>query len=88
MADHGILFDAMVYLGAAVVCVPVASRLRLGSVLGYLVAGCAIGPFGLGLVRDATATLHFAEFGVVLIERGQEVGRQGVYPSGAVGHGA
>jgi glutathione-regulated potassium-efflux system ancillary protein KefC len=67
MAERGLLFDAMVYLGAAVVCVPVASRFKLGSVLGYLVAGCAIGPYGLRLVGDATATLHFAEFGVVLM---------------------
>lgn len=67
MREHGLLVDAMIYLGAAVVCVPIASRLRLGSVLGYLVAGCAIGPFGLRLVGDATATMHFAEFGVVLM---------------------
>ena len=67
MREHGLLFEAMVYLGAAVICVPIASRLKLGSVLGYLVAGCAIGPFGLRLVGDATATLHFAEFGVVLM---------------------
>jgi glutathione-regulated potassium-efflux system ancillary protein KefC len=67
MAEHGLLFDAMVYLGAAVVCVPIASRFKLGSVLGYLVAGCAIGPYGLRLVGDATATMHFAEFGVVLM---------------------
>ncbi len=61
------LFDAIVYLGAAVVCVPLASRSRLGSVLGYLAAGCAIGPFGLGAVGDPAATMHFAEIGVVLM---------------------
>jgi glutathione-regulated potassium-efflux system ancillary protein KefC len=57
----------MLYLAAAVIFVPIASRLRLGSVLGYLVAGCAIGPFGLRLVRDVQAILHFAELGVVLM---------------------
>src|SRR5262245_27144254 len=67
MLEHSLLVDAAIYLGAAVVFVPLASRLGLGSVLGYLVAGCAIGPFGLGLVRDVGAILHFAEFGVVLM---------------------
>jgi glutathione-regulated potassium-efflux system ancillary protein KefC len=67
MADHGLIFDAVVYLAAAVVCVPIAKRLGLGSVLGYLAAGCAVGPFGLGLVRDVQSILHFAEFGVVLM---------------------
>lgn len=61
------LESALLYLGAAVVCVPFASRLRLGSVLGYLGAGALIGPFGLGLAADAEATLHFAEIGVVLM---------------------
>ena len=67
MPEHGVLFEAMIYLAATVVFVPLASRLKLGSVLGYLIAGCAIGPFGLGLVRDVKAILHFAEFGVVLM---------------------
>ncbi len=61
------LVDAMVYLAAAVVCVPLAARFGLGSVLGYLIAGCAIGPWGLGFVRDVESILHFAEFGVVLM---------------------
>ncbi|HEY2903596.1 MAG TPA: glutathione-regulated potassium-efflux system protein KefC [Polyangia bacterium] len=67
MHEHSLMFEVMVYLGAAVVFVPLASRLRLGSVLGYLIAGCAIGPFGLGLVSDVKSILHFAEFGVVLM---------------------
>src|ERR1700690_2689843 len=58
MPEHGLLFEVMVYLGAAVVFVPLAARFKLGSVLGYLIAGCAIGPWGLRLVR---------EFGVVLM---------------------
>ena len=59
--------DALVYLAAAVVCVPLAKRLGLGSVLGYLLAGVAIGPWGLRLVEDVESILHFAEFGVVLM---------------------
>jgi glutathione-regulated potassium-efflux system ancillary protein KefC len=67
MSQHSLLFDAIVYLAAAVVCVPIASRLKLGSVLGYLAAGCVIGPFGLRIIQDPEETLHFAEFGVVLM---------------------
>jgi glutathione-regulated potassium-efflux system ancillary protein KefC len=54
-------------LAAAVICVPLASRSKLGSVLGYLAAGCIIGPFGLRFVEDPESTLHFAEIGVVLM---------------------
>jgi glutathione-regulated potassium-efflux system ancillary protein KefC len=67
MHERGLLLDAVVYLSAAVLFVPIAARLRLGSVLGYLAAGCAIGPFGLGLVSDVDSILHFSEFGVVLM---------------------
>jgi glutathione-regulated potassium-efflux system ancillary protein KefC len=67
MSEPSMLTSTIVYLGAAVVCVPAAKALRLGSVLGYLAAGCIIGPFGLGLVADPAATLHFAEIGVVLM---------------------
>jgi len=67
MAEGSLLTDTLIYLGAAVVCVPVAKRLGLGSVLGYLIAGVAIGPWGLRLVGDPQSTLHFAEFGVVLM---------------------
>jgi glutathione-regulated potassium-efflux system ancillary protein KefC len=65
--EHSMLTHAIVYLAAAVVCVPLASRSKLGSVLGYLAAGCIIGPFGLALIKDPTTTLHFAELGVVLM---------------------
>lgn len=61
------LLEAITYLAAAVVCVPIAKALKLGSVLGYLTAGCIIGPFGLGISQDPEATLHFAEIGVVLM---------------------
>jgi glutathione-regulated potassium-efflux system protein KefB len=53
-------------LGAAVVAVPVFKRIGLGSVLGYLAAGLAIGPFGLGFFNDPEAIIHVAELGVVL----------------------
>lgn len=61
------LGDALIYLAAAVVCVPVAQRLRLGAVLGYLIAGAIIGPWGLSLVTDVESIMHFSEFGVVLM---------------------
>ena len=64
---EGFLFQASVYLAAAVIAVPIASRLGLGSVLGYLAAGILIGPL-LGLVGSETKDLqHFAEFGVVVM---------------------
>jgi len=68
MHGDGFFFQALVYLTAAVVSVPIAKRLGLGSVLGYLLAGIAIGPFALGLVgEEGQDVLHFAEFGVVLM---------------------
>lgn len=67
MAEGSLIHDAIVYLAAAVVCVPIAARLGLGSVIGYLVAGCLIGPSGIGLISEAQSTMHFAEFGVVLM---------------------
>jgi monovalent cation:proton antiporter-2 (CPA2) family protein len=68
MSGESFLYQAFVYLTAAVVAVPVAKRLGLGSVLGYLLAGIVIGPFGLGLLGDEGEDLmHFAEFGVVMM---------------------
>ncbi|HEU4407036.1 MAG TPA: monovalent cation:proton antiporter-2 (CPA2) family protein [Polyangiaceae bacterium] len=68
MHAEGFFFQAFVYLAAAVVAVVVAKRLGLGSVLGYLLAGAAIGPFGLGLVgREGADVMHFAEFGAVMM---------------------
>ncbi|WP_282177846.1 glutathione-regulated potassium-efflux system protein KefB [Vibrio nereis] len=68
MAMEGdFLQSSVIFLTAAVVAVPLAQRLGLGSVLGYLLAGVAIGPWGLGLISDVTSILHFAEFGVVLL---------------------
>jgi len=61
------LLQAFIFLTAGVIAVPIASRLGLGSVLGYLIAGVIIGPFALGLLNDATQLMHFAEFGVVMM---------------------
>jgi hypothetical protein len=65
--EHNLLTNALVYLAAAVLAVPLAKRLGLGAVLGYLLAGMAIGPWGLGLIREVETILHFSEFGVVLL---------------------
>ncbi|WP_020653389.1 glutathione-regulated potassium-efflux system protein KefC [Massilia niastensis] len=65
--EHSVLSNAMVYLLAAVVAVPLARKLGLGAVLGYLLAGIAIGPWGLGLISEVETILHFSEFGVVLL---------------------
>ncbi|HBB0681051.1 TPA: glutathione-regulated potassium-efflux system protein [Escherichia coli] len=65
--DSHTLVQALIYLGSAALIVPIAVRLGLGSVLGYLIAGCIIGPWGLRLVTDAESILHFAEIGVVLM---------------------
>ena len=68
MHGQGFFFQAFVYLAAAVVAVPIAKRLGLGSVLGYLIAGMVIGPFGLGLIgEEGQDVMHFAEFGVVMM---------------------
>jgi glutathione-regulated potassium-efflux system ancillary protein KefC len=61
------LVNSLIYLGAAVIAVPVSKALGLGSIIGYLAAGMAIGPWGLGLVTNVQDILHFAEFGVVLM---------------------
>jgi CPA2 family monovalent cation:H+ antiporter-2 len=63
-----ILQDALIYLGAALVFVPVAKKLGIGSVLGYILAGVIIGPFVLGLVgEEGEDVMHAAEFGVVMM---------------------
>lgn len=66
MTSHEFLYDAMIYLSAALVMVPVAHRLGLGSVLGYLASGVFIGPSVFGLIHSPEQVLHFSEFGVVL----------------------
>ena len=61
------MIEALIYLAAAVLCVPIAKRLGLGAVLGYLIAGVAIGPWGFRLVWDVDSARHLSEFGVVLM---------------------
>jgi glutathione-regulated potassium-efflux system ancillary protein KefC len=67
MQGEGFLHQALIYLAAGVIAVPVFKRLGLGSVLGYLVAGMAIGPWGFSFVSRPETVLHFAEIGVVLL---------------------
>ena len=61
------LILAAIFLGAAVIAVPLSKRLGFGSVLGYLAAGVVIGPWGLQAVDNVDSILHFAELGVVLL---------------------
>lgn len=68
MSNENFFFQAFVYLAAAVITVPISKRLGLGSVLGYLIAGVVIGPFGLRLVgQEGEDVMRFAEFGVVMM---------------------
>ena len=61
------LLKLLVFLAAAVIAVPLARKCKLGSVLGYLIAGIVIGPFGLSLIDDIEVVMHFTEFGVVMM---------------------
>ncbi len=66
--NGGLLHDALIYLAAAIVFVPLAKKLGMGSVLGYLLGGIIIGPFVLGFVgEEGKDIMHFAEFGVVMM---------------------
>src|ERR1043166_2784650 len=68
MDSNSFLFQACIYLASAVIMVPVAKKLGLGSVLGYLLAGVVIGPALLGFIgHEGQDVLHFAEFGVVMM---------------------
>ncbi len=68
MHNEDLFFQAFIYLSAAVLSVPIAQKLGLGSVLGYLLAGVIIGPFGLHFVgQNGEDVMHFAEFGVVMM---------------------
>jgi CPA2 family monovalent cation:H+ antiporter-2/glutathione-regulated potassium-efflux system ancillary protein KefC len=61
------LLKLLIFLGAATIAVPLARKFKLGSVLGYLIAGIVIGPFGLSLIDNIEAIMHFTEFGVVMM---------------------
>jgi monovalent cation:proton antiporter-2 (CPA2) family protein len=65
-AETEFLVQAATYLGAAAIAVPVFNRLKLGSILGYLAAGVAVGPSGLNLLHQEAGVFHIAELGVVL----------------------
>lgn len=68
MQEGDFFYQAFVYLSAAVIAVPVAKKLGLGSVLGYLIAGVIIGPFVFGFIgEEGQDVMHFAEFGVVMM---------------------
>lgn len=67
MDEPNLLLIAFVFLAAAVTVVPLAKRAGLGAVIGYLLAGVVIGPFGFALVDDIKEVMHFAEFGVVMM---------------------
>ncbi|TAE46903.1 MAG: potassium transporter [Cytophagales bacterium] len=67
MASH-LFHDALIYLGTAIVCVPISKKLGIGSVLGYLIGGILVGPFVLGLIgKEGHDVMHTAEFGVVMM---------------------
>ena len=62
------LFQAIIYLSAAVVFVPIAKKLGMSSILGYLLAGIIIGPFVMGLIgQEGHDIMRFAEFGIVMM---------------------
>lgn len=65
--EGSLLQTAVIFLFAAVLAVPLAKRLQLGAVLGYLLAGVVIGPQALGLIRDTESVAHTSELGVVLL---------------------
>ncbi|WP_396152543.1 monovalent cation:proton antiporter-2 (CPA2) family protein [Flavobacterium sp.] len=66
--DNGFIIQAIIYLTSAIVCVPIAKKLGLSSILGYLFAGIFIGPFVLGFIgAEGQDIMHFAEFGVVMM---------------------
>ncbi|MBC9931463.1 monovalent cation:proton antiporter-2 (CPA2) family protein [Chitinophaga qingshengii] len=68
MNQHSLLFQSMVYLAAAIVFVPLAKKMGLGAVLGYLIAGVIIGPSVMGFIgKEGEDIMHFAEFGVVMM---------------------
>ena len=66
-SDPSLLPAVVLFLFAAVLAVPIARRLGIGAVLGFLIAGIVSGPWGIGLIRDVEEILHFSEMGVVFL---------------------
>jgi CPA2 family monovalent cation:H+ antiporter-2 len=67
MESESLLINALYYLTAAVIAVPLFKKLGLGSILGYLAAGMVLGPHLLGIIHEPEEVLHFAEYGVILL---------------------
>ncbi|EBO3287409.1 glutathione-regulated potassium-efflux system protein KefB, partial [Salmonella enterica subsp. enterica serovar Enteritidis] len=67
MSELGLFESVIIFLCAGVVMVPIAQKIRLGAVLGYLLAGIMIGPFVFGFIRNVDDILHFSEMGVVFL---------------------
>lgn len=67
MPETNYLLDILILLAAAIIAVPIFKRLGIGSILGYLVAGAIVGPWGLGFIDEITEIRHIAEFGVVFL---------------------
>lgn len=66
--ENNFFLQAIIYLAAAVICVPIAKKIGLSSILGYLFSGIIIGPFVLGFIgSEGEDLMHFAEFGVVMM---------------------
>ncbi len=59
--------QALIFIGASVILVPIFQRLGFGAVLGYLLAGIIVGPYGLQMIRDSESIMHFSELGVILL---------------------
>ena len=67
MTETHYLQDILILLAAAIITVPLFQRFRLGSVLGYLVAGAIVGPWGFGFINEIQEIRHIAEFGVIFL---------------------
>ncbi|WP_227431318.1 monovalent cation:proton antiporter-2 (CPA2) family protein [Psychrobacter sp. I-STPA6b] len=67
VGSTGLMLQATIFLGAALLLVPLGKRLGVATVLGYLITGLILGPSGLDIAGDAESLLHFSEFGVVLL---------------------
>lgn len=67
MSDQSNFLNLIIFLTSALICVPISKKLGLGSILGYLIAGLAIGPYGFKFIGNVEEVMHLSEFGVVLL---------------------